>query len=85
LFPKVTKWLNVWSQLALGILLLPLQKPSDAPFTPEPTLNMKEYEHILSVISNMVVVMERSPRAFSGMSEEDLRQHFLVQLNGQVG
>ena len=60
-----------------------VQKPSDAPFTPEPTLDMKEYEHILSVISNMVVVMERSPRAFSGMSEEDLRQHFLVQLNGQ--
>lgn len=30
----------------------------------------------------MVAVMERSPKAFSGMSEEDLRQHFLVQLNG---
>lgn len=60
-----------------------MQQPSVAPFVPEPTLDMKEYEHILSVISNMVVVMERSPRAFSGMSEEDLRQHFLVQLNGQ--
>ena len=43
---------------------------------------MAEYEHILSVVSNMVLVMERSPRAFQGMSEEDLRQHFLVQLNG---
>ena len=31
----------------------------------------------------MVLVMERSPRAFRHMSEEDLRQHFLVQLNGQ--
>jgi len=59
------------------------QHPSVAPFVPEPTLDMKEYEHILSVISNMVMVMERSPRAFSGMNEEDLRQHFLVQLNGQ--
>jgi hypothetical protein len=59
------------------------QQPSVAPFVPEPTLDMKEYEHILSVISNMVTVMERSPRAFSGMNEEDLRQHFLVQLNGQ--
>jgi hypothetical protein len=56
---------------------------SDAPFAPEPTLGMLEYEHILSVISNMVLVMERSPRAFHGMGEEDLRQHFLVQLNGQ--
>jgi len=51
-------------------------------FNPEPTLSMKEYEHILSIIQNMVVVMERSPRAFANMKEEDLRQHFLVQLNG---
>jgi len=53
------------------------------PFKPEPTLDIAEYEHILSVISNMVAVMERSPNAFRGMKEEDLRQHFLVQLNGQ--
>ncbi len=52
------------------------------PFTPEPALEMAEYEHILSVISNMVHVMERSPHAFRDMKEEDLRQHFLVQLNG---
>ncbi len=53
------------------------------PFEPEPALDMGEYEHILSVISNMVHVMERSPHAFKGMTEPDLRQHFLVQLNGQ--
>jgi hypothetical protein len=51
-------------------------------FQPEPELEMTEYEHILSVISNMVQVIERSPHAFQGMGEEDLRQHFLVQLNG---
>lgn len=51
-------------------------------FQPEPELEMNEYEHILSVISNMVQVIERSPHAFKGMGEEDLRQHFLVQLNG---
>jgi len=49
----------------------------------EPTLIMDEYEHILEVVSNMVSVMERSPQAFVSMREEDLRQHFLVQLNGQ--
>ena len=49
----------------------------------DPTLSMDEYEHILEVVSNMVAVMERSPHAFAGMQEEDLRQHFLVQLNGQ--
>lgn len=51
------------------------------PYRPEPTLTMDEYEHILSVISNMV--MERRASAFRTMGEEDLRQHFLVQLNGQ--
>ena len=56
---------------------------STMPYRPEPTLAMGEYEHILSVISNMVMVMERSPSAFRTMGEEDLRQHFLVQLNGQ--
>lgn len=55
---------------------------SSAAFKPEPALDQTEYEHILSVIDNMVLVMERSPHAFAGMGEEDLRQHFLVQLNG---
>jgi hypothetical protein len=61
-----------------------IQKSSNPvpPFKPEPAIDMQEYDHILSVISNMVVVMERSPKALSGMGEEDLRQHFLVQLNG---
>lgn len=53
------------------------------PSVPEPALEMEEYEHILSVIMNMVAVMERSPRAFRGMDEPALRDHFLVQLNGQ--
>jgi len=56
---------------------------SATPFVPEPILDLQEYEHTLSVISNMVAVMERSPKAFCGMQEEDLRHHFLVQLNGQ--
>jgi hypothetical protein len=43
---------------------------------------MEEYEHILSILSSMVAVIERSPAAFKRMKEEDLRQHFLVQLNG---
>lgn len=64
---------------------LPIQKPvtTKEPYKLEPQLDMKEYDHILSIISNMVQVMERSPHAFSKMGEEDLRQHFLVQLNGQ--
>jgi len=51
-------------------------------FEPEPELLMKEYERILEILSSMVKVIERSPAAFRTMKEEDLRQHFLVQLNG---
>jgi hypothetical protein len=54
-----------------------------APFKPEPVLAMTEYEDILNIIRNMVRVMEQSPKAFEKIGEEDLRTHFLVQLNGQ--
>jgi len=50
---------------------------------PEPILSMENYEYILKVVNNMALVMERSPNAFKNMREEDIRQHFLVQLNGQ--
>ncbi len=52
-------------------------------YVPEPELDEKEYEHILSIIRSMVSVIERSPKAFAQMGEEDLRSQFLVQLNGQ--
>jgi len=55
---------------------------SSAPYEPEPTLSSADYEHILGVLQNMVLVMERSPSAFSSMDEESMRFHFLVQLNG---
>jgi hypothetical protein len=55
---------------------------STAPFKPEPALSSDDYEHILSVITSMAIVMERSPSAFVSMDEEALRSHFLVQLNG---
>jgi hypothetical protein len=48
-----------------------------------PTLDEASYQNILSVIENMSLVMERSPTSFIRMGEEDIRQHFLVQLNGQ--
>ena len=46
-------------------------------------LDEENYKHILSIIESMTVVMERSPSAFATMGEEDIRQHYLVQLNGQ--
>jgi len=51
-------------------------------FRPEPALAREDYEEILRIMKNMVHVMELSPHAFHDMGEEDLRSHFLVQLNG---
>jgi hypothetical protein len=62
---------------------VPKPVATDAPQRFEPALDVQEYERILNIISNMEMVMERSPKAFAGMCEEDMRQHFLVQLNGQ--
>lgn len=63
--------------------LAPTLPPAGStPYKPEPTLANADYEHILSVIQNMVHVMERSPSAFTSMDEESIRSHFLVQLNG---
>ncbi len=56
---------------------------STAPFKPEPTLADDDYRNILNILENMALVMERSPSAFKEIKEEDLRVHFLVQLNGQ--
>jgi hypothetical protein len=60
-----------------------LPPATTAQFKPEPALTMELYEHILKVVQDMALVMERSPDAFKAMNEENLRQHFLVQLNGQ--
>jgi hypothetical protein len=63
--------------------LTPAKTPTVTPFMPEPALDEAQYLHILSVMDNMTKVMERSPHTFEKMGEEDIRQHFLVQLNGQ--
>jgi hypothetical protein len=57
-------------------------KASSAPYTPEPVLDLTEYNHILDILDNMALVMERNPGAFKTLNEEDLRTHFLMQLNG---
>ena len=71
----------VWPEVRRRIApqLLPV---SEGPYQPEPALSTEIYEHIFTVITNMTTTMELSPKAFSNMGEEDLRTHFLVQLNG---
>ena len=60
-----------------------LPPASSSPFTPEPAWATEQYEQALKIMQDMTLVMERSPNAFKTMDEEALRQHFLVQLNGQ--
>lgn len=61
-----------------------IQRPSGgtAPFKPEPVLDMAEYERIIELMASVGRTMELSPSAFRDLDEEDLRTHFLVQLNG---
>jgi hypothetical protein len=49
---------------------------------PEPTIDEAEYQHILKVMGDMALMMERSPRTFAKLEEEEIRDHFLLQLNG---
>jgi hypothetical protein len=57
-------------------------KVTEEPFQPEPTLPEEEYAQILSIINNMTLVMERSPQTFTKLAEEEIRDHFLMHLNG---
>ncbi len=52
-------------------------------FQPEPTVAESDYQNILRIIESMSFVMERNPRVFSTAPEEAIRDHYLVQLNGQ--
>ncbi len=56
--------------------------PSKTPGA-DPALDEDHYQHILSVIEGMTAVIERSPAAFKEMKEEDIRFHYLLQLNAQ--
>jgi hypothetical protein len=60
-----------------------LPSASSAPFVSEPALDMEHYEQALTIMQSMALVMERSPKAFQTLDEEAIRQHFLMQLNGQ--
>ena len=62
----------------------PVRRPSVATgnINPEPIIEQEVYEHILSVLKSMSLVVERSPDSFAGLDEEAIRMHCLIQLNG---
>ncbi len=51
--------------------------------TQQPSAIVDEYEDILTTICGMFKVVERSPKSFEGMEEENIRDHIRVQLNGK--
>jgi len=59
----------------------PTVKPGTPPYVSEPELESARYEEILGTLHNMILAMERSPSTFSRLSEEELRDFLLVQLN----
>jgi hypothetical protein len=56
-------------------------RPPPRPQAPEPRLEIQEYDEILQMIAGMSTSMERTPAAYSGLTEEFLRDHFLAVLN----
>ena len=69
--------------ITLKRIKIELPKVKTEKFKPEPALPAEIYDEILDIINNMALVIERSPKAFSKMNEENLRDHFLIQLNGR--
>jgi len=62
----------------------PVTRPKVATgkYEPDPELAKEEYDHILSVMRSMSLVIERNPASFGDLNEEAIRDHFLLQLNG---
>jgi hypothetical protein len=57
-------------------------RPSAPHYEDEYQLERAQYEDIIEIIMSMVLSLERSPTTFAKLSEEELRDHFLLQLNG---
>lgn len=64
---------------------LAIARPSPTSVPPSHVLELQGYNEILDMLSHMSESMERSPEAFSGLSEEFLRDHFLMTLNANFG
>jgi len=62
----------------------PVSRPSVSTekYEPEPELDAAEYDHILTIMRSMALVIERNPDSFQQMDEQGIRDHFLLQLNG---
>ncbi|HEX4268877.1 MAG TPA: hypothetical protein VHY36_13395 [Steroidobacteraceae bacterium] len=64
--------------------ILPAMPPSVArPVAREPYIEDSIYREILNVLASMSLLIERNHTTFENIEEPVLRDHFLLQLNGQ--
>lgn len=61
------------------LVVKPLAPATASP--PDPTVDHKIYQDILSIIHTSGVAMERQPSTYANKHEEDLRDHFLTNLS----
>lgn len=50
---------------------------------PDDSAVASEFERVLQILHNMGIYIERNPKSFVELDEERIRDHFLLQLNGQ--
>lgn len=63
-------------------LVRPLPEPPTSAYAPEPGISTKDFEHILSVIRHEGRSFESTPKTYSRLKEEELRDILLAHLNG---
>ena len=56
--------------------------PSKEDVEREPELAEADYQHILSVIRSLSLLIERNPTSFVNLGEETIRDNIVLQLNG---
>ena len=66
-----------------NLSLDPVSHAFVVPAKVDPYIEEKIYEEVLNVLASMALLMERNPTTFSRLEEEMIRDHFLLQLNGQ--
>jgi hypothetical protein len=45
------------------------------------TINLEEYEYIINILKDMSLAMEKTPKTFAELEEEEIRDFFLILLN----
>jgi len=61
-------------------IIIEKPKVSEKGYEPDPTLNSEGYQVVLTIIHDMLTVLEQHPSLYHDKDEETLRDHILMQL-----